>query len=228
MTIFTIIIIGCDPRLSLWRHPSLRVISLDDCSSLSPIEILPDVVFLGTPVEWAMDGSFTTHRLQQDLERLHSLGYYHQIFLTAIMPIGISQKLHAHYSPFLLLPDQKIVGLNPTLWIDPILLRSLFVCLFPQILSTEQIFRLVQDAEMLCLIQICQEWINQSFQREIALFCSKNALLPSSTEKHDLLRQRKDMYPMLVYMIRQIEETRLDCPLLYSCLFRHKYIDIPI
>ena len=227
--LFSILLIGETIRdLPLWRHPSIHMIYLDDCSDLSPLsggggEI--DFILLSTPVEWKPDGSYSIVQLRADIEKIKQFDLaVNKIILTSIIPIEESQRMGCHYAPLSILSvmnEKRTIGLNLCLPTDEDLLRGFFTLL----LHNPVFFRIPQDVEILYLIEICQLWINQSFQREIALFCKKSQV--ASPFLHASF-PKKEMYPMLVYMIRKIEDTKIDCPLLYSCLFRHNYIDINI
>jgi hypothetical protein len=213
---FSVAVIGGDTRHHpCWKNPGLTVSFLNDPDDLVDPDI--DFIFLADPVVWDTDGSFQTLRLEQTIERLR-LRSCMGIVLTSIMPIGVSDRLGCHYLPFI----HPIFGCNVFLPFDMLLIRSMLDVLFP---DHPVIVHSTRDAEMRCLVETCQKWINQSFYREISQFCLKNRVKPPflSTPPVD-----REMTPILTYMIRQIEDTRLDCPLLYSCLFRHNYIDIPI
>lgn len=206
----------------LWKNPNLLVQSIGEEDDLSLLDPHLDYIFLSTPVEWDQDGYFNVDRLRAQVVRLCELSFHHKIILTSVLPLGIAEELGCHYCPLILFHEKRLFGWNATLAFDEQLLSS-FLSI---ILSTYQCLS-VRDAEMKCLIDISQCWINQSFQKEISIFCSKNRILfPFHHSPATLLR--KEMTPVLVYIIRQIEDTKLDCPLLYSCLFRHHYIDIPI
>lgn len=229
LTFFSIVIIGEALRdLPTWRHHSscLSLFFFQDCShlgSLSGVEI--DFVLLSTAVEWEADGAYSIEQIRMDMDAIRQQQIAnHKIILTSIIPVGESETLGCHYAPLSVLTmmnEKRIIGINMSLPIDRELLRAFFSL----VLQNPCLFRTTQDAEILYLIEICQLWINQSFQKEIALFCKKSHITPLFLHSSF---PRKEMYPVLVYMIRKIEDTKIDCPLLYSCLFRHNYIDINI
>ena len=227
-SLFTVMIIGEALRdLYLWKRPGLTTYFLDTPSQLAvrhidPMEI--DMIFLATPVIWlSEEGAYDTYPIQRDLDILRSDGFYHSnIVLSSILPIGVADRMGCHYCPLLpLIPERRVVGYHLSLLMDMTLFRSLFTALLDR-----YDLKITKDAEMVCLIDTCQTWINTSFQSEISLFCSKISRDFSRNPSSSYLR--KELYPILVYMIRQIEDYKLDCPLLYSCLFRHNYIDIPV
>ena len=225
--IFSILVIGEALRdLYLWKRHGFIVYFVDIPSQISrmtlPLEI--DMVFLATPVTWLSieEGTFDSKNLEKDVDIIRSHGYFHHhLVLSNILPIGVADHLGCHYCPLLpMIPERHIVGIHLSFVMDMELFRSIFYALLDSFTM-----KITRDAEMLCLIDTCQTWINTSFQREISLFCSKISQDFSQKSSTSL---RKELYPILVYMIRQIEETKLDCPLLYSCLFRHNYIDIQV
>lgn len=215
--IFSVAVIGSDTRLHpCWRNPGLSVSFLEDPRDLVDPDV--DFIFLTDPVVWDASGSYQTGRLEKTIDNIRTFSCRLSIVLTSIMPIGVSDRLGCHYLPFV----HPIFGCNVLLPFDMRVIRSVLDALFP---DQAIVVHSTRDAEMRCLVETCQKWINQSFYREISHFCLKNRVKSSflSTPPVD-----REMIPILTYMIRQIEDTRLDCPLLYSCLFRHNYIDIPI
>jgi hypothetical protein len=222
---FSIVTIGSSID---FHTSSIHTTLLEDCSDLSTIiDADIDFILLSTPVQWDADGVYHMDLLQQDIDRLREMApkHHHKIILTSVIPIGESETLGCHYAPlsmFSVLREKRTIGYNPNVPTDLDLLRSFFSMLWG---GNNITLRTTHDTEILYLIEICQVWINQSFQREIALFCRKTQITtPFCISSYP----RKEMYPILVYMIRKIEDTKIDCPLLYSCLFRHNYIDIHI
>jgi hypothetical protein len=207
--------------LPCWHNPKLHVQFLKDEEDLSLLNPDLDFIFISTPVIWDQDGIFHKDTLHTKIQHLQTT-FYHKIILTSIMPIGVAEELQCHYCPLTLYNEKRLFGCNPNLPIDEHLLFSCVTTLLDRYECLS-----IKNAEIKCLITLSQCWINQSFQKEISIFCAKNnIILPFTQTPATILR--KELIPILTYIIRQIEDTRFDCPLLYSCLFRHHYIDIPI
>lgn len=215
--IFSVAVIGGgDMKLHpCWRNHGIAVSFIEHPDDLDDPDI--DFIFLANTVVWDASGSFDTTRLEKTIDSLRARSYM-GIILTSIMPIGVSDRLGCHYLPFVF----PVFGCNVMIPFDMQVIRSMLDALFP---DQSVVVHSTRDAEMRCLVETCQKWINQSFYREISHFCLKNRVKPPFLSTPPVNRE---MIPILTYMIRQIEDNRLDCPLLYSCLFRHNYIDIQI
>lgn len=206
---------------SVWRQPVFHAQFLKEEEDFSILESNLDFIFLSSSVEWDQNGFYQMDRLKKNIDRLIALNFHHKIILTSIMPLGAAELLDCHYCPFIF-QDRRIFGCNTRIPFDDQCIRSMMFHLF-----FHYEFLNVRDAEMKCLIELSRHFINESFHKEISIFCSKNnIMLPFFSTSRSVIK--RDLIPVLIYIIRQIEETRLDCPLLYSCLFRHHYIDIPI
>ena len=180
-----------------------------------------DYIFLSTPVAWGADGNFSADKIERDVVHIRK---YSQapIIMTSVMPIGICNKLECHYLPLLMYlnDDEKpiTIGCHTCSLINVDNIKTLITIL----LQTRRIIiKHIFDVEMSSLIQLCQAHINKSFQREISYFCSKNNISSPFVSSH----YSPEVTPIIVYMVRQMEDIKLDCPILYSCLFRQHYID---
>lgn len=185
---------------------------------IHPCQSLNVFIFLGTEVKWDEDGSYTTKELEADIYLLNQKGYY-QIFLTSIMPLKVCQNLYAHYYPLDVCPSK--LGLNLQVSFDMEELHFLFQSLNQQHLQVVSLEKL----EMMVLVKTCENCINQSFYQEMELFCRKKNIPFFNVEAVlSRLYHKKNTRLILEYMIREMEDAEIDCPLLFSCLFRQKYL----
>lgn len=224
MGIYHVCVISPQNLLFLWNHVPVTVDFIDDISQLQP-EYGYDYIFLSTAVQWMADGTFEFRQLQDDVDRIRQCGYHHELILTSILPIGIADQLGCHYLPLQQYFFQKntpiLFGCFHKFFIDRPAICDFLSLLF----HTPHIVLYFSEAvEMIFLITLCQNYINQSFYKEMSHFCFKNKVHINFQE----MDFSPHMTPILVYMIQQMEEAKLDCPILYSCLFRQHYIDIPI
>lgn len=226
MDLYYICVIGSLQTLSLWKQKNLIVEFIENVSDLRS-GCLYDYVFVSTPICWMPDGTFDYQELEKHVNIVKELGY--EIILTATLPIGISGKLGCHYLPIqqyylsFFTNTPMLFGCYEKTLIDKDMIYNLMNVLF----HTKNISLYYTEAvEMIFLITLCQNYINHSFYKEMSHFCSKNKIRIDFQSISWIFYQ--DMTPILVYMIQQMEEARLDCPILYSCLFRQHYIDIPI
>lgn len=178
-----------------------------------------DMIFLCHHTEWRDDGTWDTSVIEDCVNRIRTMTRNPMICLTSILPIGTSDRLGCHFLP-ILRSHPLFFGCNVSVPFDARLIDSFMRVIdrseSPKIYTT-------RDAETRHLIETCQTWINQSFQREMSIFCARhNVKTPFLIER---TMYKKEMSLILRYMIRMIEDTRLDCPVLYSCLFRNNYID---
>lgn len=226
INLFNVCVTG-DFQVDVWNQASFNTTILESALDLTPEDVGHasfDFVFVSTPVEWRSDGGFCDLQLRRDVEYIRSCGYDRDIIITSITPFGTCEKLGCHYLPMLRWGEedgQVFFGCNTSTLVDADTIRDLLFAMFH---TTRVSLRKIFDVEMRCLIHLCQAHINKSFQHEISHFCSKNNInLPFTPPKHT-----PEITPVLVYMVRQMEDIKLDCPILYSCLFRQHYIDIRI
>lgn len=223
MHIFSICVIGDNLwNYPIWRKPNFYIHFIPTPTELESNQDY-DIIFLSTPVEWLPDGTFNDNQLVSDVEIIHNKGYYHQLIVTALMPMGVCSRLQCNYFPLPNTCDDEplLFGCDVKILFDPLFIYGFLSTLF----STRQYeIRSTNDTEIMFLIHICQSYINRSFQREISFFCNKNNI--NRITSHDIHHNLST--PILVYMVRQMEEIKIDCPILYSCLFRQRYIDITI
>lgn len=178
-----------------------------------------DLILLGTPVQWKEDGRYSIEKIREDVKVLYSKGYSHQICLTRFMPFQETEALGCHYFPLDFIEKEGrglCFGLNPTLSFDTDLLRSLFIDVFRarvQIMSLKRV-------ETLVLIQSCKNMVDKILVKEMDPFYKM--FDPVVSEKDDDLSHEE--VSVLTYMIRKLEDIYEDCPVLYSCLFRQKFL----
>jgi hypothetical protein len=220
---FSIAVVG--PDLSFQFPRSFSVVHMNDLTEENERVFAVssyDFILVSKPVVWRQDGVFDIHDLQTCVARLHSLTST-SLCITSVAPIGICDMLGCHYMPLSHYTATPYFGCNVSLSFDLDLIR-VFVSVFH---TTNISVYTPRDAETRVLVEMCQLWINQSFHKEMSFFVNRSFPSPyyPLSDKHF---QRKDLHSILTYMIRQLEDTKLDCPMLYSCLFRHNYIDINI
>jgi hypothetical protein len=230
MDLYYVCVLGPLQTLPLWKHPNLIVDHVETIVDLQEDQCY-DYIFLPTPVCWMPDGAFDDRELGENVRCARQKGYSHEIVLTATLPIGVAGGLGCHYLPlqqyslsfFLGTTTPLLFGCSDKLLIDQQMVRGLMSVLF----GTRNVSLYYTEAvEMIFLITYCQNYINQSFYKEMSHFCSKNKVHIDFQGMSWVFSQ--DMTPILIYMIQNMEEAKLDCPILYSCLFRQRYIDIPI
>lgn len=221
-TLFDVCVIG-EPiiHFDCWKKHNFRVTYFMSALEMTISRYEYDYIFLSTPVVWGTDGNFSDEKIERDILHIRTQSQG-QIIMTSVMPLGICNKLECHYLPLLmyLQDDEKpvIMGCHTGTLINVDSIRALVSIL----LQTHRIIiKHIFDVEMSSLIQLCQTHINKSFQREISYFCSKNNISSPFTASH----YSPEVTPIIVYMVRQMEDIKLDCPILYSCLFRQHYID---
>lgn len=226
--LFNVCVIG-EVQIDVWNQASFNTTLLESALDLTPNDVRRacfDFIFVSTPVEWRADGSFCDLQLRRDTDYIRACGYEGDIVITSITPIGTCERLGCHYLPMVRwhVEEQEghvFFGCNTRALIDADTIRYLLQAMFH---TTRISLRKIFDVEMRSLIQLCQAHINKSFQHEISHFCSKNNInSPFIPPKYS-----PEITPVLVYMVRQMEDIKLDCPILYSCLFRQHYIDIRI
>lgn len=228
MDLYYICVVGCSIQtLSIWKNNNLIVEYVENIYDLKkePYEY----IFLYTPVSWSSDGTFDDMDLQEHVRFARHLGYDQEIVLTSTLPIGVAGRLKCHYLP---IQQYLICCLNKTpvlfgcyekVLVDHDNIHNFMFLLF----GTKKISLYYTDAvEMIFLISLCQHYINQSFYKEMSHICFKHKIHIDFYSISWIFYQ--DMTPILIYMIQQMEDAKLDCPILYSCLFRQHYIDIPI
>lgn len=229
MNLYYVCVVGSiQQTLSIWKNNNIIVEYVETINELQK-EKYYDYIFIPTPVCWSPDGTFEDKDLQKHVFLARQLGYDQEIVLTATLPIGVAGKLKCHYLP---IQQYQICCLNKTPVLfgchDKILVDHNNIHNFMSLLfGTKKISLYYTDAvEMIFLISLCQHYINQSFYKEMSHFCFKNKI---HIDFHSIsLIFYQDMTPILIYMIQQMEDAKLDCPILYSCLFRQHYIDIQI
>lgn len=222
-------VVGSIQTLPMWRNPNLIVDFIENVNGLQAGRYY-DYIFISTPVYWMPDGTFDDCELEQHVQTVKQYGYFHEIVLTTTLPIGVAGRLGCHYMPiqqyllsFFVNNTIILFGCNDKVLIDKEAIHSLLSILF----GTRNIMLYYTEAvEMIFLITLCQNYINQSFYKEMSHFCSKNKVHIDFQSMVWFYCQ--DMTSILVYMIQKMEDDKLDCPILYSCLFRQHYIDIPI
>lgn len=217
---FSVAVVG--PEISFSFPRSFSVIHINDLTPENE-DVLTvssyDFILVSKPVVWREDGVFDVQDLQACVERLHILTSA-PLCITSLTPIGICDMLGCHYMPLSEYTATPYFGCNVCLSFDIDLIR-VFASLFHT--TTVSVYT-PRDAETRVLVEMCQLWINHSFHKEMSFFVNRSQYsLLSDQHFH-----RKDLHSILTYMIRQLEDTKLDCPMLYSCLFRHNYIDINI
>lgn len=224
MGIYHVCVVSPQNLLFLWKHVQMTVDFIENVSQLQ-IGSSYDYIFLSTPVHWNSEGVFDFQELQNDVEQVRKCGYSHELVLTSILPIGVAGQLGCHYLPLQQYLFQRntpiLFGCCEKFLIDRSQICDLLFLLFH---SHNIVLYFTEPVEMIFLITLCQNYINQSFYKEMSHFCFKNKVR-LQYEQVDFSPQ---MTPILIYMIQQMEEAKLDCPILYSCLFRQHYIDIPI
>lgn len=226
MDLYYLCVVGPIQTLSLWKQKNLIVEFIENVDGLQS-DCLYDYVFISTPVCWLPDGTFDYQELQEHVDVIKEKGY--EIILTATLPIGVAGKLGCHYLPIqqyylsFFTNTPILFGCSEKVLIDRDIIYNLVFILF----NTPNISLYYTEAvEMIFLITLCQNYINHSFYKEMSHFCSKNKVRIDFQSMSWIFYH--DMTPILIYMIQQMEDARLDCPILYSCLFRQHYIDIPI
>ena len=226
MDIYYVCVIGSIHNLPLWRQKNLIVDYIENVENLQS-GCPYDYVFLPTAVSWLPDGTFDYQELKNHVRFVKQHQY--EIILTATLPIGVAGELGCHYMPVqqyylsFLSSTPMLFGCYEKVLTDRETIYNLMLTLF----QTHNISLYYTEAvEMIFLITLCQNYINHSFYKEMSHFCSKNKVRIDFQSMSWIFYH--DMTPILVYMIHQMEEAKLDCPILYSCLFRQHYIDIPI
>lgn len=224
MDVYYVCVIGPLQNLPLWQQNNLLVEFVGEVGGLKPGRLY-DYVFLSTPVRWVPDGTFEYQDLQNHVMAVREMGY--EIILTSSMPIGMAGKLGCHYMPIqqyhlsFFTNTPMLFGCHEKILTDRDMIYNLMKLLF----RTQKISLYYTDAvEMIFLITLCQNYIHHSFYKEMSHFCYKNKVRIDFQSMNSLFFQ--DMTPILIYMIHQMEDAKLDCPILYSCLFRQHYIDI--
>lgn len=229
MDLYYLCVIGSIQNLPVWKNKNLVVDFIEDMDGLRAGQCY-DYIFIPTPVYWMPDGTFDDRELEHHAQLAKQNGYFQEIVLTATLPIGVAERLGCHYMPiqqyflsFFLSNSSILFGCNDRILIDHKTVYGLMQTLF----GTRNITLYYTEAvEMIFLITLCQNYINQSFYKEMSHFCSKNKIHIDFQSISWVFCQ--DMTPILIYMIQKMEDAKLDCPILYSCLFRQHYIDIPI
>lgn len=225
MDLYYVCVLGRNQSSPLWNKPNLIVEYIENVCDMRG-ECMYDCVFITTPVEWLPDGVYNSEELKKDVLVVKELGY--EIILTATLPIGVAGELGCHYLPI----QQHYVSYFATSMLfgccDKVLVNKEMMYHLSRILfeSKNISFYYTEAVEMIFLITLCQNYINHSFYKEMSHFCSKNKVKIDFQSISWMLYH--DMTPILVYMIQQMEDAKLDCPILYSCLFRQNYIDIHI
>lgn len=226
MDLYYVCVIGPLQTLPMWRQTNLIVDFVEHVCDLRA-GCFYDYVFLSTPITWLPDGTFEYHDLEGHVQTVREKGY--EVILTTTLPIGVAGALGCHYMPIqqyylsFFSNTPMLFGCYEKTMMDREMVSGLMTVLF----HTHNISLYYTDAvEMIFLITLCQNYINHSFYKEMSHFCSKNKVRIDFQGMAHLFFQ--DMTPILVYMIHQMEDAKLDCPILYSCLFRQHYIDIPI
>lgn len=226
MDLYYVCVIGPLQTLPIWKQKNLIVEFVEHVCDLRA-GCLYDFVFLSTPICWLPDGTFDYQDLQDHVRIVREMGY--EIILTTTLPNGVAGTLGCHYMPVhqyslcFFTNTPVLFGCYEKMLIDKDKIYNLMVMLF----QTPNISLYYTDAvEMIFLITLCQNFINHSFYKEMSHFCSKNKIRIDFQSMSWIFFQ--DMTPILIYMIHQMEDAKLDCPILYSCLFRQHYIDIPI
>lgn len=224
MDIYYVCVIGSFPNLPIWQQKHLIVEFIEQVSDLQSGRLY-DYVFLSTPIHWMIDGTFEYQDLQDHVRIVRDMGY--DIILTSPLPIGIAGILGCHYMPIqqynlsFFTNTPMLFGCYEKTLTD----RDMIYNLMKRLFKTQNISLYYTDAvEMIFLITLCQNYINHSFYKEMSHFCFKNKVRIDFQNMNVLFFQ--DMTPILVYMINHMEDAKLDCPILYSCLFRQHYIDI--
>jgi len=230
MNLYNLCIVGSNIQtLSFWKKDCIITTFLISIAELQPHQYY-DYIFLSTQVNWDQDGGFDDTDLCRDIEIARDKGYQHELVITSTLPMGITETFGCHYFPIHQLHLQStqnlLFGCYYKFFIDTFSIKNLLKILF----NTDKIeLRYSDETEIIVLISSCQNYINQSFQKEMSRFCSKNKIAtPFPPRLHPLSQEFCLMTPILVYMIKKMEDIKLDCPILYSCLFRQNYIDIPI
>lgn len=216
-------------KIPIWdNNPNLIVDFMEEAGMLGADRGY-DYVFVSTPVVWLPDGTHDTSILERSVSVVKDKGYECEVVLTATLPIGVAGRLGCHYMPAqqhalsFFNNTPTFFGCNEKVLADHEEMRGIASVVF----GTQNTCLYFTDAvEMIFLITLCQNYINHSFYKEMSHFCSKNKIRVAFQSMSWIFQQ--DMTPILVYMIQQMEEAKLDCPILYSCLFRQHYIDIPV
>ena len=225
MDLYHVCVVGQNDDSPFWKRNTLLVDFIQDASV---IQQGYDYVFISTPVLWLPDGTFEEEELKQNVDIVRQHGYFHQVLLTATLPIGVAGRLQCNYLPlqqFFFSPVHNtpiFFGCHENILVDHDAIYNMVRVLF----ETRNISLYFTEAvEIIHLITICQNYLNQSFYKEMLHFCFKHRIRVECSKTQPPC---KDMTPILIYMTQQMEEARLDCPILYSCLFRQHYIDISI
>lgn len=221
MDLYHVCVVGQnDDDMPFWKKQNLLVDFVMNVSILQPDY---DYIFITTPVSWLPDGTFEEEELRKNVELVREQGYFHQVILTATLPIGVAGRLQCHYLPLQQSFFSPIFfGCHEHILADHGNIYNMIRVLF----ETNNISLYFTDAvEIIHLITICQNYLNQSFYKEMLHFCFKHRIRVECPKAQPPC---KDMTPILIYMTQQMEEAKLDCPILYSCLFRQHYIDISI
>lgn len=226
MDVFYVCVLGSIQTLSLWNRKNVLVEFVENADEVQEGRFY-DYVFITTSVCWMPDGTFTCKELRDHVAIVKEKGY--EIVLTSTLPIGVASELGCHYLPIqqyylsFFTNTPMLFGCCEKIFTNRDMIYNLMVRLF----NSPNISLYYTDAvEMIFLITLCQNYINHSFYKEMSYFCSKNKIRIDFQSISWIFQQ--DMTPILVYMIQQMENAKLDCPILYSCLFRQRYIDIPI
>lgn len=228
MDLYYICVVGSVQPLSIWKNNNIIVEYMEDVYQLQA-EKYYDYIFISTPVCWSPDGTFEESDLKKHILFVRQQGYHQEIVLTSTLPIGVACRLGCHYLPiqqYLICCFNKtpvLFGCHDKILVDRENIHHFMSLLF----NTQKITLYYTDAvEMIFLISLCQHYINHSFYKEMSHFCFKNKIQIDFHSISWIFYQ--DMTPILIYMIQQMEDAKLDCPILYSCLFRQHYIDIAI
>lgn len=229
MGVYYVCVVGRQ-SLPIWDNKNLVIDFIESVNGLNRNHSY-DYIFLPTPVYWMADGSYDDQELRKSVQIVQQYGYHHEIILTSTLPIGVAASVGCHYLPIQQYSlsfwnnsnNPTMFGCNEKTLVDNDTIRNLVCTLF----QTKNISLYYTDAvEMIFLITLCQHYINHSFYKEMSHFCSKNKVHIHFEPMSYVFYQ--DMTPILIYMILQMEEAKLDCPILYSCLFRQHYIDISV
>lgn len=222
MDLFYLCVVGSMHALSVWKNKNFRVDFIETIHELKAGQCY-DYVLMATPVSWLSDGTFDENELREHVRMAHEQGYFQEVVLISTLPIGMAEKLGCHYMPiqqYFLENTPMLFGCNEKVLVD---YQSLHHFLFLLFEKRRVSLYFTGSVEMIFLITLCQNYINQSFYKEMSHFCFKNKIHIDFHNMSWILYQ--DMTPILVYMIQQMEDAKLDCPILYSCLFRQHYID---
>jgi len=207
-------------EFSLWNRPHIYTVYFKTAQEVVCADNL-DIVFLSTSVEWNTDGTYTSIQLECDVKDLKQRGV-HTLLLTSILPMDLAERLLCHYFPLSLIFEKRVLGVHPLGWIHSELLHSVFLRFFDSGIE----FMNLKDAVIMYLTHACSQLVTHAFQREMSQFYFGLYTKPAPFIRKSLrFDVKEEYYPVLVYMIRQIEDHRMDCPLLFSCLFRYDFLD---